>query len=273
MDYERAAMKIGVFDSGLGGLLITKAIRAALPDYDLVYFGDTLHVPYGPRSPSAIYDLTRNACDYLFRTQDCQIILLACNTASGAALRKLQQEYLIKHFPDRRILGVIIPTLENVSRLAHRRIGVIGTQSTINSNVYSEELGKLNPELEIFSKTTPLLVPLIENDGLKWVPPILEDYLADFKAKKVESLILGCTHYPYIAAQIQAVMGDDVQLICQNLLIPEKLKDYLTRHPEHASKLGRSGQMDFLVTDQGTGYNFIANTAYKEPIMLKTVSL
>ncbi|MGM0421951.1 MAG: glutamate racemase [Pseudomonadota bacterium] len=266
-------MKIGVFDSGLGGLLIAQSIREALPEHDLVYFGDTLHVPYGPRSRTAIYELTRKTCDYLFREQDCQIILLACNTASGAALRKLQQEYLIKHFPDRRILGVIIPTLEDVSQLAHRRIGVIGTHSTINSNVYSEELGKLNPALEIFSKPTPLLVPMIENDGIKWIAPILDDYLADFKAKKIESLILGCTHYPYIAAQIQAAIGNDVQLICQNLLVPAKLKNYLTRHPEHDEKISKTGQMEFLVTDQASGYGFLAETAFKEPIRLRTVSL
>lgn len=266
-------MKIGVFDSGLGGLLIARSIRDALPDHDLVYFGDTLHVPYGPRSAQAIYDLTRKACDYLFREQDCHVILLACNTASGAALRKLQQEYLIKHFPDRRILGVIIPTLEDITRRAPRKIGVIGTQSTIGSGVYSEELQKLNPAIEIISKTTPLLVPMIENDGIKWITPVLEDYLAEFKTRKIDSLILGCTHYPYIAEQIQAVMGDQTELICQNLIIPDKLKGYLTRHPEHDRKISKTSQMDFLVTDRTSSYDFFINQTFGRKIDLRAVTL
>ena len=155
--------KIGVFDSGLGGLLITKAIRDRLPSHDIVYYGDTLNVPYGNRSEKAVYDHTKAAIDYLFE-QDCSLIIMACNTANASSLRKIQQKYLPKTYPDRRVLGVIVPTLETAHEKKHTRIGLLATHNLVSSGVYQEELYKINPEIKLFAQSCPLLVPLIEND-------------------------------------------------------------------------------------------------------------
>jgi len=242
-------MKIGIFDSGLGGLLITRAIHDALPDYDLVYIGDTLHVPYGSRSKEAVYSLSENVIDYLFKEQDCALIIVACNTASASALRPLQQQYLTKHYPDRRILGVVIPTLETAIDLGHTNIGLIATENIIQSNIYGEELCKLKADLTLHTQATPLLVALIEHDGLEWVTPILKSYLKPLCQENIQSLILGCTHYPHLKSLIRAELGDDITLISQDEIIPKKLKNYLDRHPEINTRLSKTGLIDFLVTD------------------------
>lgn len=172
-------MKLGVFDSGLGGLLIARAIRETLPDVDMVYFGDTLHLPYGNRSVEAIYAYSRNAMDFLF-AQDCQLVVTACNTVSASALRPLQQVYLPARFPDRRILGVVVPTLECCLDRGYKNLGVIATHHIVRSGIYAAELTKLDPAIKIHQQATPLLVPMIENDGMKWIRPVLEEYLAPF---------------------------------------------------------------------------------------------
>ena len=265
-------MKIGVFDSGLGGLLITSAIRKALPDHDLAYLGDTLHVPYGRRSRETIYELTRKAVEYLFTVQNCQLVILACNTASASALRRLQQTWLKDTYPDRRVLGVVVPTLEEAIWLGHTRVGLIATESTVKSGVYEEELHKLKPNIEIFPKAAPLLAPMIEHDGIDYIRPVLEDYLKPLKDESVQSLILGCTHYCRLSDMIGDIMGPDVNLISQAEITPPSLRDYLKRHPEQDEKLSRHGQNIFLVTDLTDGYAKAAEDAYGRPIDLELVS-
>jgi glutamate racemase len=266
-------MKIVIFDSGLGGLVIGKAVMNALPDYDYIYLGDTLHVPYGKRSGETIFDLTKAAVEWLFE-QDCQIILIACNTASATALRRLQQIYLpTSPYKDRRVLGVVVPTLEAAIDHGSTKLGLIGTQFTIQSNVYGQELKKLNPEIEIIPQSTPLLVPLIENEGLKWVRPILEDYLKPLQNQNVESLILGCTHYPILKPFIKEVMGKDFPLISQEEIIPEKVIDYLKRHHEHEAKLTRTGTQRFCVTDLASHYSQTASHLFGGDIELETIEL
>lgn len=264
-------MKIGIFDSGLGGLLIKRAIRDALPDYDMVYLGDTLHVPYGRRSRETVYELTRRAVEYLFTAHDCQIVILACNTASATALRRLQQTWLADTYPDRRVLGVVVPTLEKAIELGHTKIGLLATEATVNSGVYTEELRKLNPEIKIFGKAAPLLAPMLENGGLKYIPPVLADYLAPLKNQGIESLILGCTHYCRLSDMIASELGPDIPLISQAEITPPSLKDYLHRHAEHDQKLSKSGTSQFLVTDLTDGYAHHAKDAYGELIDLQLV--
>jgi len=265
-------MKIGVFDSGLGGLLITKALRAAMPDYDLVYLGDTLHVPYGRRSAETVFQLTKNAMDYLFREQDCHLIILACNTASASALRRLQQTYLAEHFPNRRILGVVIPTLEHAIDLGHTNIGLIATENMVDSGIYDDELRKINPAINLRSVATPLLVPMIENNGMRYIEPILNDNLAPFKTTKIQSLILGCTHYPRLAPLIKKILGEDVHLISQMDILPPSLIDYLTRHPEHDAQLSKNATTQFFVTDLTPGYAESACEAYEGNVELRVAS-
>ncbi|HRQ62222.1 MAG TPA: aspartate/glutamate racemase family protein, partial [Alphaproteobacteria bacterium] len=147
-----------------------------MPDLDMVYFGDTLHLPYGNRSQEAIHTYTRNAMGFLFQ-QGCKLIIVACNTASAAALRQLQQQWLPGVYSDRRILGVVVPTLEAAIDGGHRNIGLLATNYIVKSDIYGEELKKINPAITLHSIAAPLLVPMIENDGLEWVEPALSRYL------------------------------------------------------------------------------------------------
>lgn len=242
--------KIGVFDSGLGGIFIARAIRAALPGYDYLYLGDTLHLPYGKRSDSAIYDLSEKAMRYLFES-GCDLIIMACNTASAAALRKLQQGFLAREYPDRRILGVVVPTLEVAIEQGAEKIGLLATQRTVTSNIYDLELKKINPQVQLISVATPLLVPLIEDRGEKYLDAVLEDYCAPMR--DVQSVILGCTHYAALKERLKKIVPGAV-LISQDDIIPEKLADYLKRHPEMETRLSRGGSFQICITDANENF-------------------
>lgn len=245
---------IGIFDSGLGGLVMTRAFRAALPDRDFLYLGDTLHVPYGPRSAQAIYEFTQQAVEYLFE-QGCPLVVIACNTASANALRRLQQQYLPQSpYKDRRVLGVIVPTIEAAIASGCTRIGLIGTAFTVNSGTYPEELQKINPEIQFLGKATPLLVPLVENNGLKYAEPVLRDYLEPLLAAGIDSLILGCTHYPLFKPLLAKLVPEGVDIISQDDMIPAKLVDYLKRHPEIDKKISLGGRLRCLLTDVTSTY-------------------
>ncbi len=263
-------MKLGIFDSGLGGLLIAKSIRDALPDLDMVYFGDTLHLPYGSRSAEAIYEYSKRAVDFLFRKHDCNLIITACNTVSASALRRLQQEYLPSSiYSNRRILGVIVPTLECATEKGYKKIGVLGTRYTLASNIYEDELKKINPEISLVQNSAPLLVPMIENNGIKWIRPVIESYLQPIKDKGVECLILGCTHYSFIRDMISEIIGSDVFLISQDDIIPAKLKDYLLRHPEISDHMSNSGEQKFIVSDMTDSYIEAAHQIYNDKISIE----
>ena len=265
-------MKLGVFDSGLGGLLIARAIRAALPEIDMVYLGDTLHVPYGKRSPKAVYDFTKRSVEFLFE-QDCNLIIIACNTASASALRQLQQIYLPKTWPDRRILGVVVPTLECAVERGLKNIGILGTSNIISGGIYKEELTKIDPDIEIHQQAAPLLVPLIEDGGIKYAEQILTDYIDPLKAKGVDGIILGCTHYPYLKHIISGIVGENIEILSQDDLIPFKLKEYLHRHPEIADDIGRNGHSEFYVTDITANYRQSAVDMMGGPVDLKLITL
>lgn len=253
--------------------MIARAIRDALPDLDMVYFGDTLHLPYGNRSFEALYAYSCRAMDFLFAQMDCNLVIVACNTVSAGVLRRMQQEYLVKNYPDRRILGVVVPTLECAIDRGYRNLGVIATNFTINSGIYPLELQKINPQIQIHQINTPLLVPLIENGGMKWIEDVLCDYLAPMKAQNVECLILGCTHYPMIKAHIAEVMGDGVELLSQDEILPQKLSDYLVRHPEIADKISRHAQDQFFVSDITQHYRESASRIYGADIEINALDL
>lgn len=241
--------KIGIFDSGLGGLYVARAVQQMLPQYDYAYLGDTLNVPYGGRSMEAIYELSKKAIQFLFEEQDCELAIIACNTASVTALRKLQNEYLIKNHPDKRILGVIVPTLESATELGATQIGLIATEYTVRSKIYDEEIAKITPSAKIFGQPTPLLVPLIENHGEKYMEEILNDYLEPLIAEGLDSLILGCTHYIAIKDLVRQITRHRVRVLSQDEIIPPKLKDYLSRHPEMEQKLSQNDGFDIFATD------------------------
>jgi glutamate racemase len=222
--------KIGVFDSGLGGLTVLKKFLKFVPGYHYIYLGDTARVPYGDKSPDIIYEYVTQAVDFLFR-DGCQLVIIACNTASAQALRKLQQEWLPVHYPKRRVLGVIRPLAEAAAKQPQgKTIGVIGTKATTLSRAYEIEIKHLNPGLKVISQSAPLLVPLIE-DGHANKPEttlILKDYLKPLQ--KVDVLILACTHYPFLHNQIKKIMGPSVIIPDTGKLVALSLKDYLNRH-------------------------------------------
>ncbi len=246
---EKRKKKIGIFDSGLGGLYVARAVQRSLPEYDYAYLGDTLNVPYGGRSMEAIYNLSEGAIRFLIEQQECDLVIIACNTASVTALRKLQNEFLVKNYPEKRILGVIVPTLESATELGATQIGLIATEYTVRSKIYDEEIAKITPRATIFGQPTPLLVPLIENHGEKYMEEILNDYLEPLIAQGLDSLILGCTHYIAIKDLVREITRHRVRVLSQDEIIPPKLRDYLTRHTEMEERLSKKGSFEIFATD------------------------
>jgi glutamate racemase len=244
-------MKIGVFDSGLGGLFTLKALTESLSQYDYVYLGDTKRVPYGSRSHETIYQFLVEGLEFLF-SKDCALVIVACNTASAEALRRVQQEYLPSRHPQKKVLGMIVPLAEACA--PYERVGVIGTEATVRSGAYPRECALRAPDATVHSVAAPLLVPLIENGELQHIPPILADYLAPFIAEPVDALVLACTHYPVIA-DIFATLLPTVVLIGQDTVIPAKTQEYLTRHSEIASRLSHGGTIALFVTDLTAHYS------------------
>ncbi len=240
-------MKIGIFDSGVGGLIIAKAIRKAMPEYDYVYLGDTKRVPYGNRSHETVYEFTKQGVGYLFRKENCAIVIIACNTASAKALRRIQQEYLVENFPERKVLGVLVPTAEECAK--YKKVGIIGTSGTVSSDSFVCEIGKINSKIKIIQNPAPMLVPLVEEGEKELALPFIKKYLKVFDGKNIEALALGCTHYPFYKSEIRKILGKNIKVISQDEIIIDKLKDYLKRHDEITKKLSCGKHAKILVTD------------------------
>lgn len=248
-------MKIGLFDSGLGGLLILKAVAKELPDYDYEFYGDTANLPYGDKSEANIFELTKKGVEHLF-SKDCLIVIVACNTASAETLRRLQDEFLALEFPQRKILGVIIPTVEEVVDSKLSSVLLIATRRTVESLKYEMEFSKLPEAPAIISIATPALVPLIE---MGEVEAALEEALNVIKeAGEIEGVILGCTHYSLLADKlVENLALQNLQVFSQDKIIPAKLRTYLENHPELESQLSREGKRNIFLTDSSTRYDAI----------------
>lgn len=259
-------MKIGIFDSGYGGLTILDKIRELMPEYDYIYLGDNARTPYGTRSYEVVYQYTWEAVKFLLE-KDCQIIIIACNTASAKALRSIQQYKLCTEYPDRRVLGVIRPTVEAIDAITRtRHIGLVATPGTVLSNSYPLEVAKQSPDIVVNSHSCPMWVPLIENAEHNtagadfFVRRDIEALLA--KDDDIDTLILGCTHYPLLIDKIRAVVPDNVQVIMQGVIVALSFKDYLNRHPEFESLCSKGGTIEFLTTEhpdkfQSSAANFL----------------
>jgi glutamate racemase len=255
---------IGVFDSGYGGLTVLKAFLKELPEYDYLYLGDSARAPYGNKSLKVVCTYTRQAVDFLF-AKGAVLIILACNTASAKALRKIQQEWLPLHYPDRRVLGVVIPHAEAAVEASRwGRIGVIGTRATIESKVYEQEIHKLQPDLKVYGRACPLLVPLVEEGwvGKPETRSILKKYVLPLKGASIDTLILGCTHYPFLKKDIVRIMGKNCRVLDSPSIVAEKLVDYLHRHPEIETRITRNRTRAFHTTDdperfRSFGENFL----------------
>lgn len=241
---------IGVFDSGFGGLTIQREILKKLPQYDYMYLGDNARAPYGNKSQELIYQYTVQAVDFLFKN-GCELVIIACNTASTEALRKIQQEWMVGRYPNKKVLGVVVPVVESVARFKNSKIGLIGTRATINSGSYEYEIKKIDTSVEILKKATPLLVSLVEEGWhkRKETKMILRRYLRDFKKYNIDKLILGCTHYPVLIKEIRGIMGKKCEVIDSPKIIAKSLDDYLRRHSEVRSKLTTNSTIKFYTTD------------------------
>jgi glutamate racemase len=242
---------IGVFDSGFGGLTVLKALLKRLPEYDYIYLGDSARAPYGNHSKETVTRFTREGVEFLFE-KGTRLVILACNTASACALRQLQNEMIVQPgVKDRNILGVVVPIAEAVGENGAKRIAVIGTNATVGSGVYEEEIKKHLTDYELTQKACPLLVPLIEEGWAKKMETkrILKSYLRDVKARNPEVLVPACTHYPILHKEIEQIMGKKTQVLDASAIVAEKLADYLERHDEIASLLKSDGRREFYTTD------------------------
>ncbi len=259
---------IGVFDSGLGGLTVLNELLKILPGYHYLYLGDNARVPYGNKSSELIYNYTKQAINFLF-SRGANLIIIACNTASAEALRSIQQNYLPKNWPDRRVLGVIRPVAEFAAHSQGlHRIGVIGTRATVNSVAYPTEIHKLNKKTKVYQVSAPLLVPIVEEGWEKQqeAKQILKKYLKPLKEKKVEALILGCTHYPFLINEAKRIMGANCLVPHPGNIVAQSLKDYLQRHPELKIVPTKKSSLTFYTTDQPQQFKKLGEKFLKQKI-------
>lgn len=269
-------MKIGVFDSGFGGLSVLHYILSDLPQYSYIYLGDNARAPYGDRSQELIYEFTRQGVEFLFQ-HDCEIVVLACNTACSAALRRLQQEWLPKHYPDRRILGVIIPVVEKLATFKKGSVvGIIGTRATINSDVYVAECRKRTQnDIRLIQKACPLLVPLIEEGWNKSIiaRKTTKKYLNSFKQTQLDALVLACTHYALIAKMIRGIMGRNVRIIEAGPVVAHSLKKYLADHPEQERLLTKESTLTCYSTDPKARVRDLVARFWQKPLEVLSASI
>lgn len=268
---------IGVFDSGYGGLTILSKIREALPQYDYIYLGDNARTPYGTRSFEIVYEFTLQAVTKLFE-MGCHLVILACNTASAKALRSIQINDLPQLDPSRRVLGVIRPTVECIGSITrNRHIGVLATAGTIKSESYPLEVHKLFPDIKVSSEACPLWVPLVENneaqgDGTDYfVRKYIDELLA--KDKEIDTVILGCTHYPLLLPKIQQYMPDGITTVAQGELVANSLKDYLQRHSEMNCKCTTGGKCVYLTTEAEEKFIESASAFLNEAVEVERITL
>lgn len=268
---------IGVFDSGYGGLTILDKIREALPEYDYIYLGDNARAPYGTRSFEVVYEFTRQAVNKLF-DMGCHLVILACNTASAKALRSIQMNDLPKIDPARRVLGVIRPTVECIGDISkNRHIGVLATAGTIKSESYPLEIHKLFPDIQVSGVACPMWVSLVENnesqnDGADY---FIRKYIDQLLSKdpQIDTVILGCTHFPLLLPKIQQYIANDISVISQGEYVAESLKDYLRRHPEMDAKCTKNGNCQFYTTEAEEKFSESASTFLNQQISVKHITL
>jgi len=266
-------MKIGLFDSGLGGLTVAKEVISLLPQYDYLYLGDNARAPYGTRSQQEIYEFTQQGVNWLFE-QGAALVILACGTASSQALRRLQQEWLPIHFPDRKLLGIIIPIAQEVAVRSKGKIGIIATPATIASQTYSKELRKIKQNLTIIQIAAPELVPLIERGaGTKEITPALGMYLIPLQQAGIDALILGSTHYQLIYTLAHELVGESVYIPHTGEIVAKKLQIYLNHHPEIETKFSKDGTQEFFTTGRASHFAELSQRFIGYSIIAKQISL
>lgn len=281
--------RIGVFDSGLGGLTVLRDLLARLPGRDYLYLGDSARAPYGARSHEVIYEFTLQSLEWLF-DQGCPLVVLACNTATARALRSIQQRHLPAARPDRRALGIVRPSAEALAGLppgavpgvtppglAEGSVAVLGTPGTIASDSYRIELDKLAPRLRLVQQACPLWVPLVEageldGPGVEW---FVRRYLDPLFAGNdpPERILLGCTHYPLLMPVIRRVVPAEVEVLSQGAIVAERLEDWLARHPDMDARLSRGGSIELATTDDPEWFADLGSGMLGRPFRARRVHL
>lgn len=268
---------IGVFDSGYGGLTILSKIRKLLPQYDYLYLGDNARAPYGPRSFDVVYRFTLEAVNYLF-SQGCPLVILACNTASAKALRTIQQNDLPLIDPSRRVLGVIRPTVEKIGQITSSGVvGILGTNGTVRSRSYNMEIEKLYPGFTTVAQECPLFVPLVENDEAngEGADFFVKKYIDELYGKdsRIDTVILGCTHYPLLYDKIRKYVPASANVVSQGEIVAKSLADYLRRHPEMEQRCTKGGVSAFLTTENPESFTRLARIFLGEPVTVDHIDL
>jgi glutamate racemase len=270
-------MYVGVFDSGLGGLTIYKSIKDLLPEYDYIYLGDNARTPYGNRSYEAILKFTTEAVEFLFK-EHCKLIIIACNTASAKALRSIQQRVLPLKYADRRVLGVIRPSVEEISRYSQTKVVALwATEGTVKSDSFVIEMKHHAPGIRLIQTACPLLVPFVEageTDG-----PATEYFVRKYwdqtaaQSDQIDVLLLACTHYPILFPVIRNIVPQHVKVLMQGDFVAPSLQDYLSRHPEIDERLSRGRSEKFLTTDQNEGFDRLAEVFLGYSVISEKVDL
>lgn len=274
---EASSQPIGVFDSGYGGLTILKEFVSRLPDNDFIYLGDNARTPYGSRSYDTVYSYTLEAVKALF-AMGCRLVILACNTASAKALRTIQQNDLPAIDPDRRVLGVIRPTVEILGNLTEtRHVGILGTTGTVSSNSYPLEIKKLFPDITVSQEACPIWVPLVENNersgpGVEFFVKKNIDHLLETDSS-IDTIILGCTHYPLLMDIILKVTPPGIRIIAQDRIVADSLIDYLSRHPGMEARCSRSGMVRFFTTDSTELFDDLGSLFFNERVHSAKISI
>ncbi len=268
---------IGVFDSGYGGLTILQRVQALMPQYDYVYLGDNARAPYGMRSFQVVYEFTLQAVRHLFQL-GCPLVVLGCNTASAKALRTIQQVDLPRLDASRRVLGIIRPTAECVGELTRsRHVGIVATPGTIRSNTYALEIAKLHPDITVTGQACPLWATLVENGEVDnpgtdyFVGKDLRSLMRRDPA--IDTIILGCTHYPLLLDSIRRHVPAGMTLIPQGNYVAGSLQDYLFRHPEMEQRITRGGRTCYLTTEDPVAFNASAVMFLSQPVEAERITL
>ncbi len=277
MNLPTAPGPIGIFDSGYGGLTILEGIRRLMPEPDYLYLGDNARAPYGTRSFEVVYQFTLQAVRRLFE-EGCHLVILGCNTASAKALRTIQMNDLPALDPSRRVLGIIRPTVEALGGLTHTgHIGVFGTPGTIRSRSYEMEVSKLYPDFKVTGQECPMWVPLVENreadsPGADYFVHKYVDMLLNADPR-IDTALLGCTHYPLLIRKIQKAVPREVKVITQGDIVARSLRDYLVRHPEMDAKISRGGTCRYLTTESAAKFSEMGSLFLSKHIDAESITL
>lgn len=268
---------IGVFDSGYGGLTVLKSFIEKMPQYDYLYLGDNARAPYGNRSFDTVHQYTWECVQYLFAS-GCHLVILACNTASAKALRTIQQKDLPLLNEYRRVLGVIRPTTEQVGSYSKtKHVGVLGTAGTVASGSYPMEIAKFYPDVQVFQQACPMWVPLIENaehlgGGADY---FVEKYIDELfcQSDKIDTIVLGCTHYPLLVNKIKSILPSGIQIVSQGEIVADSLECYLQRHAEMEQMCSKNGTQTFLTTDDANTFNRYGTLFFGQEVLAKHITI